>query len=120
MKKKIFTTVLLSCLGVIVAVAAVFASLDGKWGGVIATPDGNTINVSYDFKVDGEKLTGTAVSPMGDVKLENGKIKGDAFSFSVNVNGTDYPHTGKAYADSCAMDIDFGGSSSHFVVKRVK
>ena len=39
---------------------------------------------------------------------------------SVNVSGTDYPHKGKAYPDSCAMDIDFGGSSSHFVIKRAQ
>ena len=119
MKRKIFTTALLSfCF--MICLAGIFATLDGKWVGSINTPDGNTLPVTYVFKVDGEKLTGTATSPMGDISLEDGKIKGDAFSFKVTVNGTGYPHTGKVYADSCAMDIDFGGSSSHFVVKRAK
>lgn len=120
MKKKIFTTALLSCALVVAMAAAIFADLNGKWKGVISTPDGNALDVTYNFKVDGEKLTGTAESPMGTINVENGKIKGDDFTFSVNVNGTDYPHKGKAYADSCAMDIDFGGASSHFTVKRAK
>ena len=119
MKRKIFTTALLSCCFMI-CMAAVFADMNGKWVGAIATPDGNSIDVSYNFKVDGDKLTGTATSQMGDTPLENGKIKGDEFTFSVNVSGTEYPHKGKAYADSCAIDIDFGGSSSHFIVKRAK
>lgn len=116
MKRKIFITALLSCCFMLCFAA--FAALDGKWNGSIATPDGQSLNVTYTFKADGEKLTGTAVSPMGEVNIEDGKIKGDDFTFKVNVSGTDYPHKGKVYADSCAMDIDFGGSSSHFVVKR--
>ena len=99
---------------------AAFADLNGKWSGVINSPDGQALDVTYNFKVDGEKLTGTAVSPMGEINVEDGKVKGDTFSFSVNVSGTDYPHKGKMYADSCGMDIDFGGNWSHFVVKRVK
>ncbi|RYU90475.1 glycoside hydrolase [Mucilaginibacter terrigena] len=119
MKRKFFTTALLSCC-LIICLAAVYADINGKWIGSINTPDGNAIQVSYDFKADGEKLTGTATSQMGEVPIENGKIKGDDFSFSVNVSGTDYPHKGKVYADSCALDIDFGGSGSHFIVKRAK
>ncbi|TWR26437.1 glycoside hydrolase [Mucilaginibacter pallidiroseus] len=119
MKRRFFTTALLVCC-VVFAMAAVFADLNGKWSGVINTPDGQALDVSYDFKVDGEKLTGVAKSPMGDVAVENGKIKGDDFSFTVNVSGTDYPHKGKVYADSCGVDLDFGGASTHFTLKRAK
>lgn len=119
MKRKIFTTALLSCC-FIIAMAAAFADLNGKWAGSFNTPDGQAIDVSYDFKVTGDKLTGTAKSPMGEVAVDNGKVKGDEFSFSVNVQGNDYPHKGKLYADSCGMDIDFGGASSHFTLKRAK
>jgi len=117
MKRKTFTTILLSCC-FIVCLAAAFADLNGKWVGKINTPDGNSLDVAYTFKVDGEKLTGTANSPMGDISVDNGKIKGDEFSFTVNVQGTDYPHKGKVYADSCGVDIDFGGNQSHFTLKR--
>lgn len=101
--------------------AVVITNLNGKWSGIINTPDGNSLEAVYNFNVDGEKLTGVVSSPMGEITLENGKVKDNNFSFSVNVSGTDYPHTGKAYADSCAVDIDFGsGQSSHVVLKRVK
>jgi len=99
-------------------VMAVIADLNGKWKGAIKTPDGNEIQVTYNFKVDGDKLSGTADSPAGSVTIDNGKITGDTFSFKVTVDGNDYPHKGKFYTDSCGMDIDFGGQSSHFVVIR--
>lgn len=118
MKKRIFTTSLLVCC--FVAVFAFIADISGKWSGSLNTPDGQEIAVTYNFKVDGDKLTGTAESPMGTVDVEEGKISGDSFSFKVNVSGTDYPHAGKIYADSLAMDIDFGGQKSHFIVKKAK
>jgi len=117
MKKILTTTALVCCFMVCLAVVA---DLSGKWSGAIKTPDGSEIPVTYDFKVDGTKLTGTADSPQGSVPIDDGKIDGENFSFKVTVSGTDYPHTGKMYADSCGMDIDFGGQKSHFTVKRAK
>ena len=118
MKRKILTSTVLLCF--FIAFIAVIADLNGKWSGVIKTPDGNDLPVTYNFKVDGTKLTGTAESPGGTVSIDDGKISGDTFSFKVNVSGTDYPHTGKVYADSLAMDIDFGGPKAHFIVKKAK
>jgi hypothetical protein len=118
MKRKIFTTVALICCFMVAL--AVVADLTGKWSGTIKTPDGSELPVTYNFKADGAKLTGTVESPQGTVPVDNGKIDGDKFSFSVNVSGTDYPHTGKMYADSCGMDLDFGGQKVHFTVKRAQ
>jgi hypothetical protein len=116
MKRKILiTSSLLSCL---IFVMAVVADLTGKWKGTIHTPDGNDLQVVYNFKVDGEKLTGTAESPAGTVTVDDGKITGDTFSFKVTVDGNDYPHKGKMYADSCGLDIDFGGQSMHTTLTR--
>ncbi|HEY4324744.1 MAG TPA: hypothetical protein VGN20_12185 [Mucilaginibacter sp.] len=117
MKRKIFvSTALLCCFIVLVAV---IADLNGKWTGTIKTPDGQDLPVTYNFKVDGNKLTGTAESPAGQVTVDNGTIDGNDFKFKVTVDGADYPHAGKLYADSCGMDIDFGGQKSHFTLKRV-
>ena len=114
-RKLLLTTALLSCF---IFVMAAIASLDGKWKGVIQVPGNGDLPVSYIFKVDGDKLTGTAESQAGVVTIDNGKITGDTFSFKVTVDGTDYPHKGKMYADSCGMDIDFGGTPVHFTIKR--
>ena len=116
MKRKLFTSITLACC--FIFVMAVFADLSGKWSGVIKTPDGNDLAVTYNFKVDGDKLSGTAESPAGEVTVDNGKITGDIFSFKVTVDGNDYPHTGKLYADSCGLDIDFGGQKIHTTLKR--
>jgi hypothetical protein len=40
-------------------VIAIAADLNGKWVGVISIPGGGQdLDVAYNFKVDGEKLTG--------------------------------------------------------------
>jgi len=114
-RKLLISAALLSCLVFVMAVAA---DLTGKWKGSIRTPDGNELPVTYNFKADGDKLTGTAESQAGVVTVDDGKITGDTFSFKVTVDGTDYPHKGKMYADSCGMDIDFGGNPVHFTIKR--
>ena len=114
-KKLLISAALLSCF---IFVMAIIADLNGKWKGTIKTPDGNELQVTYNFKVDGDKLTGTVESPGGVVSVDNGKITGDTFSFKVTVDGNDYPHTGKMYADSCGIDIDFGGSKVHTTVVR--
>lgn len=120
MKRKLLNPLALIICSFLFIIATT-ADLNGKWVGVINIPGGSQyLDVAYNFKVDGEKLTGTATSPSGDVPIDNGKISGDKFSFSVNVDNTVYPHTGKIYADSCAVDIDFGGEKSHFIIKRPK
>ena|ERR1700741_3951758 len=116
MKRKfLIPAVLIACA---LFIMAVVADLTGKWKGIIKTPDGNELQVTYNFKADGDKLTGTAESPAGTVSIDDGKITGDTFSFKVTVDGTDYPHKGKMYADSCGIDIDFGGATIHTTVKR--
>lgn len=116
--KKVISLPVLFCSSFLVLVT-VLADLNGKWTGTITTPDGQQIEPVYNFKVEGETLTGTAEAPNGTVTIDNGKIKGDDFSFKVTVDGIDYPHTGKVYKDSCSLDIDFGGLKVHTTLKRV-
>ena len=116
MKKKILTTAAFLCCFMVCF--AIVLDLTGKWTGTVKTPDGTEIPLSYNFKVDGNKLTGTAESPQGSVPVDEGKIDGNNFTFSVTVDGNAYPHTGKLYADSCGLDIDFGGQKMHTTLKR--
>ena len=117
MKRKIFTTVALVCC--IMVCFAIVADLAGKWTGTLKTPDGNEIPLTYNFKVDGDKLTGTAESPSGQVPIDSGKVSGNDFTFKVTVDGADYRHTGKLYAeaDSIGLDIDFSGQKLHTTLK---
>ena len=115
--KLLITTALVCCFMICMAIVA---DLTGKWTGSIHTPDGNDLPVTYNFKADGTTLTGTAESPQGTIPIDNGKIDGSNFSFKVTVSGMDYPHTGTMYADSCGVDIDFGGQKAHFKIIRAK
>ena len=117
MKRKLFNPIALTCCFIVFA-AFVFADLSGKWACSIRTPDGSDLPITYSFKVDGDKLTGTAEIPQGQFTIDDGKINGDTFTFKVNVEGNDYPHTGKIYADSCGLDIGFSGQKIHATLKR--
>ncbi len=117
MKRKILIiAALLSCFLLVMAVSD---GLTGKWKGTIKTPDGHGIQVSYNFKADGDKLTGTTSSPEGVADILDGKITGDTFSFrTIGSEGDTYHTTGKMYADSCGIDIDFGDLKVHLKVVR--
>lgn len=117
MKRKLLIAAGLACC-VIFLMAAV-PGLDGKWSGIIRTPDGNELQLIYNFKVSGDSVTGTAESPAGSVTIDQGKVSGNIFSFQIMVDGNAYPHTGIMYDDSCGVDIDFGSQKVHVTLKRV-
>ncbi|HEY4324892.1 MAG TPA: hypothetical protein VGN20_12930 [Mucilaginibacter sp.] len=119
MKAKTIITVAL-VLSFIVCLAAAVADLSGKWTGSLKTPDGNEFPLSYTFKLDGDKLTGTASGPNGDTPITAGKVNGSDFTFNLNVNGSDIAHTCKYYTegDSISVNIDFNGAKMHAQLKR--
>lgn len=79
---------LFSTLGIAVLfVAAAFgADVSGKWQAEMQGRDGEKRVVTYNFKADGDKLTGTMVTPMGEREIEEGKITGDEISFVMKMN----------------------------------
>jgi len=116
MKRKTFINSLLVCC--LVAGLTLIADLTGKWSGVLKMTDGNEFPLSYTFKVDGNKLTGTASGPEGDVPLDSGKFNGTDLTFSVQVQGMPVPHKGKYYGDSVGLDITYNGQTMHTTLKR--
>jgi hypothetical protein len=72
----------LAFLFVFSVVCAHAADINGKWKGSYVTPVG-VINYTYNFKVDGKTLTGTATcAEQGTNPIQNGKIEGDTLSFT--------------------------------------
>jgi hypothetical protein len=78
---KIFLGILLVLLSL--SVAAPAADISGKWQAEMKTPDGQTRTSTFEFKADGEKLTGTVGSTRGNTEISEGKISGDDVSFVV-------------------------------------
>lgn len=106
-----------------ICLAVAVADLTGKWNGDVKTPEGDIATLTYNFKVDGDKLTGTAESNGNPVNIEEGKVNGNDITFKVTIpEGDVIPHVGKFYpeADSVAMDLNFKGFKMHTTLKRAK
>jgi hypothetical protein len=111
MMKKLVLATLFFAVSSAVALAADF---NGKWTADIPGRDGATTTTTFTFKVDGAKLTGTMSGQMGDVDIANGKVDGDAISFTVvrtfGDNTITLTYTGKAEGgDSIKFTRTIGG-----------
>jgi hypothetical protein len=118
MRRKTLLTVALAFVAAI-AFAAI-ADMSGKWGGSLKDPEGNDHQIHLVFKVDGEKLTGTAQAEGDPLNIEEGKISGDAFSFKVtDPNGNTIPVYGKyvAQGDSLSLNFEESGNKFHLTLK---
>jgi hypothetical protein len=73
-------------------------AIDGTWKGSRETPNG-TMEFTYNFKVQGDSLTGTIKSQFGELPLENGKVDGKKFSYSISFNSNTINSTGELVSD---------------------
>lgn len=118
MKKAALFTLVLGALAL--ACFAAIADLSGKWIGSLTVPEG-TVDVNYNFKADGNKLTGTVQASGSELPIDSGKINGNDFSFVVtDPEGVHYLLKGKYYpaGDTCGTDISFKGMTVHSTLKR--
>jgi hypothetical protein len=69
-----------------VALAAAAADVTGTWKGTAQTPNG-PVERTFNFKVDGNKLTGDTNSEIfGKSVIDDGAVDGDNISFTITVN----------------------------------
>lgn len=105
------------------AISTLLGNLSGKWQGNLQLPDGQNVLATYTINVDGDKVTGLAETFGHSLKIEEGKISGNDFTFSItNNNNIIIPQTCKFYpeGDSVSMSMDYGGAKFHTTLKRVK
>lgn len=94
---------------------AMAADITGTWTGAMKGPDGGeNFQLSFTFKQDGTKFTGTVQGPQGDpLPITDGKIDGDKFTFTVSFNGATINHEGTINGDEIKLttksDQGFGG-----------
>ncbi len=121
MFRKIATALLFlafACLG------AHAADFNGKWSAQFDTPVG-TQKYTYEFHVDGAKVTGKAISEHGEVAIQEGKIDGDTITF-VEVASHDgmemrIVYTGKITGDSIHFTRQVGDfATDDLTAQRVK
>ena len=110
---------ILTVLLTLFSVAAWAADVTGNWTGSMAG-GGADFSLTYSFKQDGNKLSGTVTGPQGDpMPLIDCKIDGDKIFFAVKVdmggNATTFSSKGTVKGDVIALTttndagLDFGG-----------
>ena len=62
------------------------ADISGQWQAQIPGRDGNLMDMTFQFKVSGEQLTGSIENQYGERQISDGKISGDDLSFTVNID----------------------------------
>jgi len=96
------------------ALTASAADISGTWKATAEGPQGS-MERTFVFKVDGNKVTGETQSQMlGKSTINDGKIDGDNLSFSITVNlgGNEMKvnYTGKVGATEMKLKAEITGS----------
>jgi len=110
------------------------ADINGTWSGTFSGGmGGQPMELTYNFKGDGDTLTGTVTGGPGQwIPIKDGKIDGDKLSFKVDVDSQGmkmkFNYKGVLKGDeiklSFTMEMEgspgMGGPPSSFTVKRLK
>lgn len=103
------------------AMAAWAGDVSGKWKGAISTgPDGGPIEVEFNFKQDGGKLTGSVIAMQGEREITDGKVEGDKVSFAVERSSGKVLLSGTVSGDDLKMVVDAGDRKLDLTAKRTK
>jgi len=113
-------------LFLLLAAVAVFAAdVSGKWVAQVPGRGGQTREVTFNLKADGNNLTGTVSGRQGDVQISDGKIDGDNISFNqvmeFNGNSVKLIYKGKISGDEIKFTREREGGEGQpaaFTAKR--
>jgi len=101
------------------AVSAFAADVTGKWKATMEGPNGQ-MEMTFDLKADGSKVTGTATGPMGEARITDGTLDGDRISFTVETDQFKVVHKGIVSGDEMKLKVEAGDQTIDMVAKRVK
>jgi hypothetical protein len=102
---------------------AAAADLNGKWKGDMKVPNGDNLEINFNFQVKGEKLTGTVTNTYGEEQITEGTVKGDAISFIIMAGGGQFKlvYKGKVVGDDLKFNVTIGDlGEGELTAKRVK
>jgi hypothetical protein len=117
-KVSVFATLVFMLMAGIVAAADV----TGKWTAQVPGRQGQTREVTFNFKVEGEKLTGTMSGRQGDNPIADGKVSGDTISFTASGGQAKLIFKGKVSGDEIKFTRQREGADQvqEFTAKRAK
>lgn len=104
----------------VLSTALLAADVSGTWSGEMPAR-GETAKVTFTFKADGDKLTGTMTGPQGEVTLQEGKISGNQISFSTTGGNAKILFQGAVSGNEIKMTrTREGGQAREFTLKRAQ
>ncbi len=120
--RKAFPVLVLCAL---MATAALAADLNGSWVVKTTRPDGQTMEQTYTFKVEGKTLTGTMSGARGEAPIKDGTVDGASFAFSIERPGRDgntmtLHYKGKLEGDAITLSTEFNGQVREMKGERKK
>jgi GH15 family glucan-1,4-alpha-glucosidase len=110
----------IAVLALVFAGLAFAADVTGKWNATTQSPDGQQMQLVFNFKQDGEKLSGTVTGPPGDLPISEGKVSGDSISFNVQINDMTIVHKGTVSGDEMKLKVEIGDQTMDLTAKRAK
>jgi hypothetical protein len=103
------------------SISAFAADVTGKWTAEIPGGRGPQ-TTTFNFKVDGSKLSGSVATQRGDAPITEGKVDGDNISFTqtLSFNGNDITMTykGVVKGDTIELTRDGGRGPVTFTAKK--
>lgn len=115
----------------LVGLPAMSAGIDGRWNASVDGGPAGPIELVFDLKAEGEKLTGNMTMAMmpAPTPLSDGVIKGDEVSFKVSISMMEgmaplvISYQGKLKGDELnlrsVLDMGQGPTETPLVAKRV-
>lgn len=99
----------LSIIFLIFAAFTIAPGITGTWTATISGPQGEA-EITYNFDVEEDTLTGTVVGGMGEVEILNGSVDGKEFYFETQFNNITVTHQCVLKSeDKINMEFSFEG-----------
>ena|SRR5437588_11798048 len=117
MKNRLFW--LVAGLSVLLISVAAAADVSGQWKAEFNTPDGTARVNTFNFKVEGGKLTGTVAGGQDETPIKDGKISGDDISFTAERPFGSFAYTGKLSGDEIKFKVAFNDQNFEMTAKKV-
>ncbi|HTS65306.1 MAG TPA: hypothetical protein VMH28_24965 [Candidatus Acidoferrales bacterium] len=121
MRNRVFVFSAIAMFVFLTAAGAI--DLNGKWKGDLKTPNGDNLEINFNFHVDGEKLTGTVANTYGEEQITDGTVKGDAIAFVILAGGGQFRITykGAVSGEDLKFHVIIGDmGEGDLVARRVK
>jgi outer membrane receptor protein involved in Fe transport len=96
------------------SLAAAEVNPNGRWQGAMGP-----MQLSLNLQAEGESLSGSVQTPMGEQPIANGKINGREISFTIDFRGNTIPYSGEIIGDTLYLKFSMQGREMEGSLERV-